>query len=77
MRLNLRTSQNKRGFSSDYYLSDQYLETLPGKVYAQAGDIVPRFLKKVTESEVTLEELGGLYTRALFMALMLEALEVN
>jgi len=62
---------------SDYYLSDLLLETSSERAYGLAGGIVQLFLKKVIESEVTLEELDGLYTRALFMELMLAQLGAN
>ncbi len=61
----------------DYYLSDLLSGTLSEKASEQDGNIVPQFLKKVTESEVTLKELDVLYTRALSMALTLEALELK
>ncbi len=62
---------------SDYYLSDLSYETFSEKESARDGDILLRFLKRVTESEVTLKELDGLYTKALCMELMLAPLEVN
>ncbi len=61
----------------DYYLSDPYSETFYEKVSGSAGGIPQAFLKKVTESEVTLKELDVLYTKALCMELMLVKLEVN